>query len=295
MQLYADPATIQPYITPRNKLPYTQLYQHFPILENFYFDFEKSFTAKDATQFARDTWYVPIALVTIYMIGIFGGKYLMKDKKPFGWKNALAAWNLFLSLFSACGMVRTVPHLLHMIATQPYDSTICTSAEQQFGEGACGLWVMLFIYSKIPELIDTVFIVCRKKPLIFLHWYHHVTVLLFCWHAYATESSTGLYFVAMNYTVHAIMYGYYFLMAIGQKPKWLPPMAITMAQISQMFVGVSVCISSYIYMTNGTECSVKKENVIAGALMYGSYFYLFAEFAVKRFILAPKKAAKKVE
>ena len=31
--------------------------------------------------------------------------------------------------------------------------------------------------------------------------YHHVTVLLYCWHAYATEASQALYFVAMNYTV----------------------------------------------------------------------------------------------
>jgi len=37
--------------------------------------------------------------------------------------------------------------------------------------GATGLWVQLFILSKIPELIDTFFIVQRKRPLIFLHWY----------------------------------------------------------------------------------------------------------------------------
>jgi hypothetical protein len=67
------------------------------------------------------------------------------------------------------------------------------------------LWVQLFILSKIPELIDTVFIVQRKRPLIFLHWYHHVTVLLYCWHSYATEASQALYFVAMNYSVHAVM------------------------------------------------------------------------------------------
>ncbi len=42
----------------------------------------------------------------------------------------------------------------------------------------------------------------RKKPLIFLHWYHHVTVLLYCWHSYYEQTTYGLYFIAMNYTVH---------------------------------------------------------------------------------------------
>ena len=42
---------------------------------------------------------------------------------------------------------------------------------------------------------------------IFLHWFHHVTVLLYCWHAYtATPAATGLWFAAMNYTVHSVMY-----------------------------------------------------------------------------------------
>ena len=78
-------------------------------------------------------------------------------------------------------------------------------AEPSFGQGACGLWTMLFIYSKVPELFDTVFVVLRKKPLIFLHWYHHVSVLLFCWNSYSSRSSAGLFFVVMNYGVHAIM------------------------------------------------------------------------------------------
>ena len=31
------------------------------------------------------------------------------------------------------------------------------------------------LISKIPELVDTAFLVIQKKPVIFLHWFHHVT------------------------------------------------------------------------------------------------------------------------
>ena len=71
---------------------------------------------------------------------------------------------------------------------------MCAPAEASFGYGAVGLWLFLFIMSKFPELIDTAFIVLKKGVLIFLHWYHHITVLLFCWQSYATRSSTGIYF-----------------------------------------------------------------------------------------------------
>ena len=33
-----------------------------------------------------------------------------------------------------------------------------------------GFWSSLFVLSKVPELGDTIFIVLRKQPLIFLHW-----------------------------------------------------------------------------------------------------------------------------
>lgn len=45
----------------------------------------------------------------------------------------------------------------------------------RYNNGACGLWVGLFIYSKIPELLDTVFLVLQKKRVIFLAWFHHTT------------------------------------------------------------------------------------------------------------------------
>jgi hypothetical protein len=37
--------------------------------------------------------------------------------------------------------------------------------------GTTGLWVFVFTASKVPELLDTMFLVLRKKPVILLHWY----------------------------------------------------------------------------------------------------------------------------
>jgi len=216
--------------------------------------------------------------------------------KPFDLRYALAGWNLFLCVFSFVGMVKTMPYLLGSIVTQPYEQTVCTLPTKSWGVGPTGFWVMLFIYSKIPELIDTVFIVIRKKPLIFLHWYHHVTVLLFCWSAYSTMSGSGLYFVAMNYSVHALMYGYYCLQALGVCPKSFPAYLITLSQILQMFIGTGVCISCWYYKYTGRTCANEDSNLIAGAVMYGSYLYLFMEFAVGRYIYPKaKKGGKKLE
>ena len=284
------------YVNARGQ-EFSQIFQEYPILSYLYTPFEKNYNAIAGVEFANDNWAIPITLVTVYMGFCYFGKKYMAKRDAFDLRMPLAFWNLFLSTFSFMGMARTVPHLLNNLKNMSLEDNLCTDPQIAFGDGATGLWVQLFIYSKIPELVDTFFIVARKKNLIFLHWYHHVTVLLFCWHSYATEASTGLFFVAMNYSVHAVMYGYYFLMAVRMKPKWLPPAVITVAQISQMVVGTSLCVMSFFLLQKEeSSCAVKKENVIAGALMYGSYLYLFAEFAVKRFILAPRKkaAAKKV-
>jgi elongation of very long chain fatty acids protein 6 len=177
-----------------------------------------------------------------------------------------------------------------MILSKEYEQTICTSPFTSWGLGTTGFWVMLFIFSKIPELVDTLFIVLRKKPLIFLHWYHHVTVLLFCWNAYATGAGSGLYFVAMNFTVHALMYGYYCLQSLGLCPKSFPAVIITISQIAQMLVGTAVCISAwYFTLRDGASCHNDMSNLVAGGLMYGSYLYLFVEFAIRRYIQAPKR------
>jgi elongation of very long chain fatty acids protein 6 len=112
--------------------------------------------------------------------------------------SALALWNLLLATFSFVGAVRTMPFLLNTIYRRGVYHSVCSPPLTHYGEGPVALWVTLFIFSKVPELIDTVFIVLRKKPLIFLHWYHHITVLLFCWHAFGTLSARSVRAVCVS-------------------------------------------------------------------------------------------------
>ena len=50
----------------------------------------------------------------------------------------------------------------------------CTDPAEWYLNGPSGFWTTAFVFSKIPELGDTAFLVVKKKPVIFLHWFHHV-------------------------------------------------------------------------------------------------------------------------
>lgn len=261
----------------------------------FPFAWEREWVGAGTSVVTRTWWWVSYAVVSLYYIGLCMGGNFMKDRKPYGLKNVLALWNLFLAIFSFIGAVRTVPHLVMMVTTYGFDYTLCRAAVAGYGNGAVGFWVAAFVYSKYVELIDTVFLVIRKRKVGFLHWYHHCSVLLYCWHAYVWEMPTGIYFVAMNYTVHAIMYFYYFLAAVCTRPlKWA--LLVTILQLLQMAVGIAVTISHLRILLFDTlpRCDGHIPNLTGALGMYASYFILFAHFLVERYcqkreVRKPKK------
>ena len=83
----------------------------------------------------------------------------------------------------------------------------------------------LFYISKLIELSDTILFILRKRfhRLTFLHIYHHLTMFLLWWIGvnYCSDGYTAIA-VLLNSFVHAVMYSYYFLSALGYKhKKWL--------------------------------------------------------------------------
>merc|ERR1712151_611504 len=158
------------------------------------------------------------------------------------------------------------------------------------GSGWSGMFVALFIYSKIAELMDTVLLLLAGKPVIALQWWHHSTVLLYCWHSYSTRIATGLWFAAMNYSVHSVMYGYFALMST-QYRKYITPYAIfiPLAQLAQMLVGMFVTIKAVMYQDEGLECYVNKTNSVLGLAMYFSYFVLFFKLFIENYVTQTRK------
>lgn len=245
-----------------------------------FFPIETDFQAAPYLQWTSDTWPIlPLFIATAYIWFIFVVHH------PHLRKTTVAIWDLILSLFSLCGAVRVVPAMLVQLRSNSFHQIFCLYPDY-LDRGPVGMWSMLFVFSKVMELLDTVFLVWDNKPLIFLHWYHHLTVLLLSWHAYVSRSPISLHVMSMNYSIHTVMYAYYFLRTVGRWPRWLSPQFITTAQIAQMVVGSSLCAAGLIYKLNYPQCHAPTSNLVFAAIIYSSYFCLFIQFFSKRF---PKK------
>ena len=252
--------------------------------DKYYLDIERTFDrTRDITLFAKDNPSIPIYVVLAYLAFVAAGPFVMEHRPPMRAKRALFLWNGALSLFSFCGSIRTVPVLYSYVMSTSMADIICRPTAVWIDTGPTGLWVMLFVGSKFPELVDTAFLVVRKKPVPFLHWFHHATTLLYSWHACAHPTNYVLSFVTMNYCVHSVMYAYYALMIIEKKPAWFSPFFITVAQISQMLAGTCIQLSAAYWYFNPRQCNVDGYNILCGGLMYTVYLYLFVQFACTRY------------
>ncbi|GAB5570565.1 elongation of very long chain fatty acids protein 6 isoform X1 [Prionailurus iriomotensis] len=149
------------------------------------------------------------------------------------------------------------------------------------------LWSLtLAVFSR-----DTIFIILRKQKLIFLHWYHHITVLLYSWYSYKDMVAGGGWFMTMNYGVHAVMYSYYALRAAGFRVSRKFAMFITLSQITQMLMG---CVINYLVFSwmQQDQCHSHFQNIFWSSLMYLSYLVLFCHFFFEAYIGKMRKTTK---
>lgn len=141
---------------------------------------------------------------------------------------------------------------------------------------------------------DTIFIVLRKQRLIFLHWYHHITVLVYTWFSYKDQVAGGGWFMTMNFSVHALMYSYYTAKAAGLRLPRPCAIIITTMQILQMAVGLTVLVLVY-HWHHDIHCASNMQNIVWGSLMYLSYLVLFTWFFYRSYLKKDKSKDIKAE
>nr|XP_027194467.1 elongation of very long chain fatty acids protein 6-like [Dermatophagoides pteronyssinus] len=251
---------------------------------SFIFKFENEFHYQKHVNWMRKHWFDSFYWSFLYLLFIYIGRNVMESRsKPFRLRYPLIIWNIILATFSIAGTIRVWPEMIHILKNYGFYHSVCSNSYHK-EVPISSFWTYLFVLSKLPELIDTIFIVLRRQKLIFLHWYHHATVLIFTWYCYADETSVARWYVYMNFFVHAMMYSYYAIRALGIRlPKPLA-MTITSAQIVQMIIGSIVTFYAYYIRVSGRECGISMDRLYAGLAIYISYLMLFANFFIKSYL-----------
>eukprot|EP01132_Coremiostelium_polycephalum_P003798 gene3798-4727_t len=142
---------------------------------------------------------IPTVLV-IYLATIFGIKAFMKNREPFSLKSVVVGHNLILCLWSVIMCAGVIYEVFKRISSEGPLFTVC--------EVAPG-------FNK-----DTVIIVLKKKPLIFLHVYHHCVVVWLCWYFLHSGWPLQIWVVFLNTFVHVFMYYFYLQCALGNTVWW---------------------------------------------------------------------------
>lgn len=249
-----------------------------------------------ARVFPKESWGpgVGVELATAYMYPIiiasllylpltYGLRRYMQNRPAYSLKGVAFLWNLSLSFLSLLGF-------LTVLIQQPKMLVVSMHPERYFCPPV-RVVITIFTLTKAVEFGDTLLLVLKKKPLSFLHLYHHLTVSLYCWHAQYINADFAHGFAIMNLAVHAVMYFYFSLTCFLTPTRKSTPASekgcctrltaiqrmlyksrplITMLQIAQMLVGMYLSYQG-IYLKDRMQVF----NAQLALAMYTSYAILF--------------------
>lgn len=240
------------------------------------------------------TWREVGLGMVIYLGTIFGIQFLMRHRKPFKLARLVQIHNLFLTLLSLGLLVLYVEELVPILSKGGLYYAVCD--EKAWTQRLEVLYYLNYL-TKWIEFTDTVFLALKKKPLQFLHVYHHTLTMVLCFTQLNGTTSVSWVVITLNLFVHVIMYFYYFLASCGIHPWWKK--YVTTLQIVQFVIDlgfVYYCtyqlIASRYYPTllphRGT-CSGTEEAAVFGCALLSSYLLLFVQFFQRTY--SKKKAA----
>jgi len=226
---------------------------------------------------AMSSVWFPICTVLTYCIAIPMMQKKLKSEISMSLKWILVIHNFFLSAVSTFLGILLFAKVVNMYKTNlPAFEVYCgfTFSEQR------GLLTLLYYWNyllKYYELIDTIFLVLKKKPIGFLHAYHHPATLVLTWTQLVDFSGMQWVVIGLNLWVHSVMYFYYALAALHIPIPF--KQIITIFQISQFIIDLVGCYYGTLnIMLISDGCTGTYRAGFVGCFVITSYLYLFVDF-----------------
>jgi len=170
-----------------------------------------------------------------YLAVIFGVQAVMKNRRAHKLTILFRAHNMFLSAGSLVLLVLMLEEIIPIAWRNGVFSVMC--AEESWTK-RLEFYYMINYSFKYIELFDTIFLAFRKKPLPFLHVFHHSATALLCYSQLNGKTSVSWVVITLNLAVHVLMYYYYYATAAGAKIWWKK--YLTIMQITQFIIDLFV-------------------------------------------------------
>ncbi|KAF1799108.1 fatty acid elongase [Mucor lusitanicus] len=257
----------------------------YPYFESFY----RLVTGKRALSFRFVSGRTPlstnkevISSCIAYFVIIFGGRELMKNRPAFKLQKLFQLHNLCLTVVSAALLVLIVEQIFPQLYHHGLLYAICSP--RNWTQKLELLYYLNYLV-KYWELIDTVFLVLKKKKLEFLHYYHHSLTMVLCYTQLNGQTTVSWVPITLNLMVHVLMYYYYFRTAAGAKIWWKK--YLTTLQITQFIIDLGIvyfCTYTYFSYTyipilpDWGSCAGTETSALFGCALLSSYLLLFINF-----------------
>ncbi|KAI9593987.1 fatty acid elongase [Syncephalis fuscata] len=189
------------------------------------------------------TWTEVIAVGIGYLGVIFGIQAMMRNRAPISFPLLSRLHNLALSLGSGLLLALILEQIIPVVLAKGFGWAVC---ERASWTSRMELLYYINYLFKYYELLDTLLLAFKKKPLEFLHYFHHSQTMLLCYVQLIYGVTVSWFPISINLGVHVVMYYYFYLASRGIRVWWKK--YITTMQISQFVVDLLVvytCMYNY--------------------------------------------------